>query len=86
VGVGELLGEHQGAEVVAALPAVPHRLVEPEEAELAHATEDRVREGVALPLLGVGLELRDDEAVDRLAQLVVLVGEDEVAPCGGVVG
>ena len=27
-----------------------------------------------------------DERADRLAQLLVLVGEDEVAPRGGVIG
>src|SRR3954466_15636959 len=35
-----------------------------------------------LPLVGVGLELLDDERVDRLAQPLVVLGEDEVpAPC-----
>ena len=34
----------------------------------------------------MGLELLDHEAADRLAQLLVLVGEDEVLALGGEVG
>ena len=86
VGVRHLLGEHQARVVVAALAAVRLGLVEPEEAELAHPLEHPVGEGRLLPLLGVGLELLDHEAADRLAQLLVLVGEDEVLALGGVVG
>ena len=86
VGVDDLLGEHQARVVVAALAAVLLGLVEPEEAELAHPLEDPVREGRLLPLLGVGLELLDHEAADRVAQLLVLVGEDEVLALGGEVG
>ena len=33
-----------------------------------------------------GAQLLDDEAVDRLAELVMLVGEDEVPARAGVVG
>ena len=86
VGVAHLLGEHQARVVVAALAAVLLGLVEPEEAELAHPLEHPVRERRLLPLLGVGLELLDHEAADRLAQLLVLVGEDEVLALGGEVG
>ena len=86
VRVDELLGEHQARVVVAALAAVLLGLVEPEEAELAHPLEHPVRERRLLPLLGVGLELLDHEPADRLAQLLVLVGEDEVLALGGEVG
>ncbi len=54
VGVADLLGEHQRRVVVASLPAVGLRLVQAEEAELAHAREDGVGEGRLLPLLRVG--------------------------------
>ena len=73
-------------EVVAALAAVVLRHREAEEAELAHAREDGVRERRLLPLLRVRRELLDDEGVDRLAQRLVLLGEDEVPARGGVVG
>jgi hypothetical protein len=53
-------------------------LSRPEEAELAHPVEDRVGERRLLPLLGVRRELLLGEGPDRLAQLLVLVGEDEV--------
>ncbi len=85
VRVDHLLGEHEARVVVAALSAVRRRLVEPEEAELAHPLEHPVRERGLLPLLGVGLELLDHEAADRVAQLLVLVGEDEVLALGGEV-
>jgi hypothetical protein len=42
------------------------------------ALEDPVGECRLLPLLGVGGELLLGEAADRLPQLLVLVGEDEV--------
>ena len=48
--------------------------------------EDRVGEGRLLPLLGVRRELLGREAADRLAQLFVLVGEDEVLALGAEVG
>jgi len=76
--VDDLLGEDEGGEVVAALPAVLLGLVESEEAELAHPREDRVGERRLLPLGRVGRELLEREAPDRLAQLLVLVVEDEV--------
>ena len=86
VGVRHLLGEHERAVVVAALAAVLLGVGEAEEAELAHALEDPVRERRLLPLLRVRAQLLDDEVVDRLAELVVLVGEDEVLARAGVVG
>ena len=58
----------------------------PEEPELAHAREHPVLEGRLLPLLRVRPELLDDEVVDRLAELLVLVGEDEVPAGAGVIG
>src|SRR6185312_3562360 len=61
-------------------------LVQAEEAQLSHPGEHPVGERRLLPLLGVGLELLDDKAPDRLAQLLVLVGEDEVLALAGVVG
>ena len=48
--------------------------------------EDRVRERRLLPLLRVRRELLHHEGVDRLAQRLVLLGEDEVAPRRGVIG
>ena len=83
--VRHLLGEHQRRVVVAALAAVRLGLVEAEEAQLAHALEHPVGERGLLPLLGVGLQLLDHEAADRLAQLLVLVGEDEVLALAGEV-
>ena len=82
----DLLAEDERGVVVAALAAVLDRLVEAEEAELAHPREDGVGEGRLLPLLGVGRELLGDEVGDRLAQLLVLVGEDEVLALRGEVG
>src|SRR5258707_10625315 len=84
--MAQLLGEHQSRVVVAALAAVLLGLVEPEEAELAHPLEHPVGERGLLPLLGVGLELLDREAADRVAKLLVLVGEDEVLALCGEVG
>jgi hypothetical protein len=86
MGVGELLGEHQARVIVAALAAVLLGLVQAEEPELAHPREHRVRERRLLPLLGVRLQFGDDEPVDRLPQLLVLLGEDEVPAGGRVVG
>src|SRR5207248_6733561 len=78
VGVRDRLAEHHRREVVAALPAVLLWLVQPEEAELAHAREDPVGERRLLPLVRVWRQLFDGEVGDRLAQRFVLVGEDEV--------
>jgi hypothetical protein len=84
--VDDLLGQHQARVVVAALAAVLLGLVEPEEPELAHAPEDGVGKRRLLPLLRVRRELLDREAADRLAQRLMLVGEDEVLAPGGEVG
>ena len=78
VGARHLLGQHEVAVVVAALAAVLLGVGEAEEAELAHAAEDGVGEGVLLPLGRVRRELLRHERADRLAQLVVLLVEDEV--------
>src|SRR3954453_17739840 len=78
--------EPQRRVVVPPLAAVLLGLVEAEEAELAHAAEHPVGERRLLPLLGVRRELADRERADRLAQLLVLVAEDEVPALGGVVG
>ena len=86
VRVDHLLGEHEVAEVVAALAAVLLGVGEAEQPELAHAREHGVRERRLLPLLGVRRELLGHEGVDRLAQPVVLLREDEVPPAGGEVG
>ena len=86
LGVHELLGEHEVAEVVAALAAVLLRIGEPEEAELAHAVEHGVGERRLLPLLRVRRELLHHEGVDRLAELVVVIVEDEVLAPRPVVG
>ena len=86
VRVDHLLGEDQRGVVVAALAAVLLGLVESEEPELAHPLEHPIGKRRLLPLLGVGLELLDHKAADRFAQLLVLVGEDEVLALGGEVG
>src|SRR6185295_14570001 len=72
--------------VVAALAAVLLGHRQAEEPELAHAREDPVLEGLLLPLLRVRGELLHDERVDRLAEALVLVGEDEVRAPRAVVG
>jgi hypothetical protein len=82
----ELLGQHEVGEVVPTLTAVGLRHREPEEAELAHAPEDRVRERRLLPLLRVRRQLARDVRTDRLPQRLVLLGEDEVAARRRVVG
>ena len=84
--VDHLLGEHEVAEVVAALAAVLLGIGQAEEAELAHAAEDRVRERRLLPLLRVRRELLDHERVDRLAERFVVIVEDEVLAARPVVG
>jgi hypothetical protein len=86
VRVDHLLGQHEVAVVVPALAAVLLGEREPEQPELAHAPEDRVGERRLLPLLGVRRELARHERVDRLAQAVVLLAEDEVPPRRGEVG
>ena len=71
--------------VVATLAAVLHRLVESQEAELAHPLHYRVRERRLLPLNRVRTDLVDRPAPDRLPELLVLVGEDEVLALARVV-
>ena len=76
---GHLLGQHQHREVVATGTAVLQREVQPEEAELAHALEDPVREVLRrLPLLGVWTQLLLDERAYRPPEALVLVAEDRV--------
>src|SRR5919202_2546925 len=82
----DLVAEHEAREVVAALAAVLLGVGETEEAELAHPREDPVRERGLLPLVRVRRELLAREVADRLAQLLVLLGEDEVAALGAEVG
>jgi hypothetical protein len=83
--VHHLLGQHEVRVVVAALAAVLLGIREAEEAELAHPREDGVREGGLLPLLRVRRELLRHEGADRLAELVVVLGEDEVLSARAVV-
>ena len=86
LGVHHLLGEHEVAEVVAALAAVLLGVGEAEQPELAHAREHGVGERRLLPLLRVRRQLLDDERVDRVAELLVVVVEDEVPAARPVVG
>jgi hypothetical protein len=72
--------------VVAALAAVLLRVAEADVAELAGAVEDGVRPQVLLILKAVGSELLQHPGLHRLAQLLVLVGEDEVLAARAVVG
>ena len=59
--------------VVAALATVLLRVLQPQVADLRHASEDRVRKPArVLPLLGVRAQLVRHEPADRLAQLLVL--------------
>ena len=68
---------------VAAGPAPALGVVQPEEPELAAAAEHVVGEVSGfLPLVDVGPQLLVDEAAHRLAQLVVLGGEDRVGGHG----
>src|SRR4029079_141248 len=85
-GMRQLLGQDQVREVVAALAAVGLGHREPEKPELAHPREERVSEGRLLPLLRVRGELLHHERVDRLAQRLVLLAEDEVLARSGVIG
>ena len=84
--VAQRLGADQGVEVVAALPSVLLRVAEPEEAQVTGALQDRVRPVVLLPLEAVGEDLLLHPRLHRLAQLLVLVGEDEVLARSAVVG
>ena len=75
----ELLGEDRVVQVVAALPAVLLGVLQAEEADGREPGEDLVGEPARLlPLRRVGAQLVGDEAPDRLAQRLVLVGEGRV--------
>ena len=71
----QLLRQHHGREVVAALAAVFRRIAQPQEAQLAEPLEDRVREGLLLPLLEVRLDLFLEELADVEAEFLMGVGE-----------
>src|SRR6202023_2130300 len=72
----QLLDQDRVVQVVAALPAVLLRVLEAEKAVCRKLRKDLVGEPfIALPLLRMGRQLALDEAPDRLAQLLVLVGE-----------
>src|SRR5204863_3050919 len=72
----ELLAEHRLVQVVAALPAVLDRVLEPEQALGGELGEDLVGEpALLLPLRRVRRELAVDESAHGLAQLFVLVGK-----------
>ena len=74
-----LLGEDGVVQVVAALAAVLLGVLQAEEADARQPAEDLVGEPARLlPLGGVRAQLLGDEAPDRLAQRLVLVGEGRV--------
>ncbi len=85
-GVAHALGPHQRVEVVAALAAVLLGEAEAEEAEVAGALHRRGRPVGLLPLVAVGPELLLHPGLHRLAQVFVLLAEDEVLAPGLVVG
>jgi hypothetical protein len=74
-GPRHLLREHHSREVIASLAAILRRVPQAEKPELAHPPEDRVREGILLPLLEVGLDLLLQELADVQPELLVGVGE-----------
>ena len=80
--VGEALGADQRVVVVAALPAVLLGEAEPDVTELGHPVQDRIGPVVLLVFLGVGGDLLLDPGLHRLAQILVLVGEDQVLAPG----
>ena len=84
--VAHRVGADQRVEVVAALAAVLLRVAEADEAEVGGALQDRVGPEVLLPLEPVRGALLQHPRLHRLAQLLVLVGEDEVLALGAVVG
>ena len=84
--VAHALGADERVEVVAALPAVLLREAEPEVAELAGPRHDLARPVGLLPLVAVGLHLLLDPGAHRLAQVEVLVGEQEVLARAVVLG
>jgi len=71
----QLLGEHQRREVVAALAAVLRWVAQAQKTELPEALEDRVREGLFLPLIEVRLDFLFEEPADVQPELLVSVGE-----------
>ena len=84
--VAHALGADQRVVVVAALAAVLLREAEAEEAELAGAVQHLVRPEGLLPLVAVGVELLLHPGLHRLAQVLVLLREDQVLALGRVVG
>ena len=75
-GAGQLLDPDRVVQVGAALAAVLLRELEPEEAELGAARVELAGEFPRLlPLVDVRRDLLDDEAPDRLPQLLVLLAE-----------
>jgi hypothetical protein len=75
-GGGELFGPDGVVDVVAALAAELHRVLEAEEAELAGPVVELARElARRLPLVDVRDDLGGHPAVDRLAERLVLLGE-----------
>ena len=76
--VAHALGADQRVVVVAALAAVLLREAEAEEAELAGPLHRLGRPVGLLPLVAVGPELLLDPGLHRLAQVFVLLAEDEV--------
>src|SRR4029079_19545612 len=72
----QLLRPHRVVDAVTALATEPHRVLEPEEAELRGALVELAREfSRALPLVHVRRDLLSHPPADRLAELRVLVGE-----------
>src|SRR5207245_10525781 len=69
----QLLGEHQRREVVAALAAVLRWVAQAQKTELPEALEDRVREGLFLPLIEVRLDFLFEEPADVQPELLVSV-------------
>jgi hypothetical protein len=77
----QLFRENRVVHVVTTLAAVLLGVLEPEEPELGHAREDLVgKPASVLPLHRVRGELVLHEAPDRLAELLVLVGEGRDRP------
>ena len=75
-GAGQLLDPDRVVQVGAALAAELLGELEAEEAELGAAGVELAGEFARrLPLVDVGRDLLDDEAADRLAQLLVLLAE-----------
>ncbi len=84
--VAHALGADQRVVVVAALAAVLLREAEAEVAQLAGALHDLGGPVGVLPLVAVGVELLLDPRLHRLAQVEVLLREEEVLARGLVLG